>query len=409
MKRKISIVAISFFLLAGQASAFTYVNPDAFKPWYQRWYERFAECDVWVPCYFRERLGAFTQLNSTDRQVDFPTTYNNNLNITMEQGTTTVDSITTLSNLSTVGTITTGVWNGTTIGVLYGGTGTTSPSPFQILLGSTTPGSLDIVNGFGASGQFLTSNGADAKPSWTTSSFDQSIERDFTGDFSAHASTTWNTATEAASSFFGKLFFAGVGTTTLDFSGTAANTASSTFMGTDANGAVSNIPYSYLIKNTNVDTTSSTATTTQITVDIPANHLRGGGVVHIRADVAFDIGVFSSGNDSFTLNLLFGNTLLASTSIPKAGASLSDGVYYGTLEIFLSESGANSQEGWFSGTLRGTGTISATTQQMFAIGAEEVKSASENTTQTQTLRLDTIEGDTDMLFTVRSYFAELIR
>ena len=285
---------------------------------------------------------------------------------------TSHSSITTASALATVGTIITGIWNGTLIDTLYGGTGSTTLSEFSVLLGSTT-NSIGLVNGLGSSGQFLTSNGVSNPPSWQSASVNQTSEYDWTGDNTFTASTTFNTATEAASSFFGKLFFAGAGTTTLDFSSTPANTASSTFMGTDANGAVSNIPYSYLLKNTNVDTTSSTATTTQITVDIPANHLRGGGVVHIRADVAFDIGVVASGSDSFTLNLLFGtgNTLLASTSIPKASASLSDGVYYSTLEIFLSESGANSQEGWFSGTLRGTNTITATSQQMFAIGAEE--------------------------------------
>jgi len=42
--------------------------------------------------------------------------------------TTTLPNLTTLAGLSTVGTITTGTWNGSTIDTAHGGTGTTSPS-----------------------------------------------------------------------------------------------------------------------------------------------------------------------------------------------------------------------------------------------------------------------------------------
>lgn len=61
------------------------------------------------------------------------------------------------SSITTLGTITTGVWNGTTIGAGYGGTGVSSYSTGDLLVasGSTTLSKLSI----GVSGKVLQSNG----------------------------------------------------------------------------------------------------------------------------------------------------------------------------------------------------------------------------------------------------------
>jgi hypothetical protein len=65
-------------------------------------------------------------------------------------GTLVNTSVTTLSSLASIGTITTGTWNGTTVGIAYGGTGqTTAPTAFNALSPMTTLG--DIIYG-GASG-----------------------------------------------------------------------------------------------------------------------------------------------------------------------------------------------------------------------------------------------------------------
>ena len=48
------------------------------------------------------------------------------------------NSVATLSNLSSIGTITTGTWNGNTVGVIYGGTGLTSTTANQLLYSSGT-------------------------------------------------------------------------------------------------------------------------------------------------------------------------------------------------------------------------------------------------------------------------------
>ena len=199
MNLKIKILIISL-LLPLQVFAFTSLSPNLFTPWYIKLGQRVIECTWHIPCYFQKKLGAFTQVNSTDKQVNFPTTYNNNLNITMEVGTTSVASITTLpgltsaSALATIGTITTGVWSGTAITVSKGGTGSTTMGLNQVLLGNGT-NAITNVPGLGTSGQFLTSNGVSLPPTWTTSAIDQSINYTWTGNH------TWNTA----SSTFGFL------------------------------------------------------------------------------------------------------------------------------------------------------------------------------------------------------------
>lgn len=132
-----------------------------------------------------ENLGvSLTTLNGTEQLKDFPTTYNANLNALnngkIEVGTTSVASITTLANLASVGTITSGVWNGTLLTVPFGGTGSSTLSSNQVLLGNGTS-LIKTVAGFGTSGQFLTSNGAGTAPSWQTSSINQNDNYTWTG------------------------------------------------------------------------------------------------------------------------------------------------------------------------------------------------------------------------------------
>lgn len=71
------------------------------------------------------------------------------------------------TNITQLGTITTGVWNGTTILVGNGGTGATSFTAYAVVCGGiTSTGALQNVSGVGSVGQVLTSNGAAALPSW---------------------------------------------------------------------------------------------------------------------------------------------------------------------------------------------------------------------------------------------------
>jgi flagellar biogenesis protein FliO len=62
------------------------------------------------------------------------------------------------SSITTVGTITTGTWNGTAVGVAYGGTGLSSHSYGDLLVGDVAGGLSSLT--VGASGKVLQSNGS---------------------------------------------------------------------------------------------------------------------------------------------------------------------------------------------------------------------------------------------------------
>lgn len=78
-------------------------------------------------------------------------------------GTLVNTAVTTLSSLSSIGTITTGVWNGTTIAVANGGTGATTLAPGGLLYGN---GTSAVAASVGTSGQLLVSGAAGA-PTWS--------------------------------------------------------------------------------------------------------------------------------------------------------------------------------------------------------------------------------------------------
>lgn len=171
-----------------------------------------------------------TTIAGTDTLSSSRTTINNNfsnLNSTkIENSTTSVAAITTLANLSTIGTIASGIWNGTAIGVGYGGTGTTSPTSNQVMLGNGASG-FKVVSGFGSSGQFLTSNGAATAPTWQTSAVDQAANYTWTG---LHTFNTGGIIATASSTFSGVLNTA---TTT-----SSTNVIGKGFGGTGADGAL---------------------------------------------------------------------------------------------------------------------------------------------------------------------------
>lgn len=205
---------------------------------------KYLSLDNWIPG--DRDFGAFSTITSTDNLADFPTTYNANLVKTIEVGTTSVASITTLSGLTTatalasIGTITSGVWNGTAVTAAYGGTGSTTLSSNQVLLGNGT-GIVKTVNGFGTSGQSLVSNGAATAPSWQSVSFDTAANYTNTGlwTFSngliTTASSTLNaTTTIGASSVFGSPLILNA----ISYAFPSVQGASSTVLSTNGSGVL---------------------------------------------------------------------------------------------------------------------------------------------------------------------------
>jgi hypothetical protein len=75
------------------------------------------------------------------------------------------------ASITTLGTITTGTWNATTLGVAYGGTAKTSFTAYApIVGGTTTTGALQSVT-LGASGTLMQSAGAASLPVFTTATY----------------------------------------------------------------------------------------------------------------------------------------------------------------------------------------------------------------------------------------------
>ena len=423
MKTKTNILILFLFLtLATGVSAATFqeIPTDLIS---SRPQTKWEQCHFNIFCYFRENLGAsFTTINSTDKIKDLPTTLNANFALIntgfLDMGTTSVDSITTLSNLATIGTITTGVWNGTTIAVANGGTGSTTLSEFSILLGSST-NAIGQVTGLGTSGQFLTSNGDGTAPSWQSASVNQTLEYDWTGLHDFTATTTFNNATGAASAFFGKLFFAGLGTTTLDFSGTNANSASSTFMGTDSTGAVSHIPYSYLLQtSTSTDpVTVSNASTTLFSVDIPANALRDFSVIKGTAAAAW---LFASDggvtDDALELVLYYGSSPIAYSSTTPDSWTTNNTVTCGATPVackggldFQMIVTGTTQEGSFVFNGIREAFTSATIRAVQLTFSSLDYTASESMTTQKTFSLEAKVANSSNSFTLRNFHIELIR
>lgn len=74
------------------------------------------------------------------------------------------------TNITQVGTIGSGTWNGTPITVPFGGTGNTAFTAYAVICaGTTATGILQNVSGLGTLGQILTSSGPGLLPTWQVS------------------------------------------------------------------------------------------------------------------------------------------------------------------------------------------------------------------------------------------------
>lgn len=83
-------------------------------------------------------------------------------------GTVAYTNVATLSSLSSIGTITTGTWNATDIGLAHGGTNATLTAVNGGIVYSTA--SAMAITSAGTSGQILSSSGAGA-PTWVTPTY----------------------------------------------------------------------------------------------------------------------------------------------------------------------------------------------------------------------------------------------
>ena len=317
-----------------------------------------------------------TTIQGTDTISSSRTTINDNFtnlnNGKIEVGSTSIAAITTLggltsaSALATIGTITSGIWNGTAVTVPYGGTGSTTLSSNQVLLGNGT-GNVSVVSGYGASGQFLTSNGVSTAPTWTTSSIDQA------GTYSWTGSHTWTAAA------------------TVTFNTTTMSTT--TMATTTVTNLRNNHGISYGGKLTTMTTpvtfgSSDTATTTIFTMTLPANALATSSVVHIKLYVSE--GGFNTGTFNVALN--YGGVGKAYISIPFTATTNGDGYFdavlmgkgatdsqYGIISFIGNSNEIGNDTDGTGGVSSGTYSINSTTAQTLSISASYGTSNINNT------------------------------
>lgn len=104
-------------------------------------------------------------------------------------------------NITSVGTISTGVWGATTITVGKGGTGNTTATAYAIIAGGTTATNPFQSLATGSTGQVLQSNGASALPTFSTATYPSTATG--TGTILRANGTNWVATTSTFSDTYG--------------------------------------------------------------------------------------------------------------------------------------------------------------------------------------------------------------
>ena len=245
-----------------------------------------------------DKLGAFTELTSTNLLSNFPATYNANLAKSIEVGTTSIPTITTLAGLTTanaltsatslsaIGTITTGVWTGSVIGDDYGGTGFGTYSTGDILYASGANTLSKLV--IGSAGQSLVVSGG--VPAWSNPAINTAANYTWTGQHIFSATTTIPASSVTNNALV---------LNSIPYRFPPSITASSTVLSTDASGNLSWVDErpKLLLANTATNSfTGTTATTTVFTYTLAANELGAGNQVEIDALCRRSAGAGSTNN-----------------------------------------------------------------------------------------------------------------
>lgn len=122
-----------------------------------------------IPSIAASGVDYLTPTGSAASLTNFPTFNQNTSGSAATVTGASQTAITTLANLVSVGTITTGVWSGTDIAVADGGTGrSTGTTAYSLIATGTTATSAQQTLANGATTEILVGGGASALPVWTT-------------------------------------------------------------------------------------------------------------------------------------------------------------------------------------------------------------------------------------------------
>src|SRR3990167_889424 len=185
MKTKIKL-SFLILLFATQVYAVEITQMPSVKAgFFQHIFSAIKKCKLNVRCYFEPKLGtSVTEISGSTLISAFPTIHNTNVNNLndgkIENASSSIAAITTLSNLTETGVLASSTFRGSAVGIPYGGTGSTTLSSNRVLLGSGA-NSISTVVGFGTPGQTLQSSGSGNAPTWEANTTDENATYHWTG------------------------------------------------------------------------------------------------------------------------------------------------------------------------------------------------------------------------------------
>lgn len=295
------------------------------------------------------RLGAtITNIAGTDTISGSRTTINDNFtnlnNGKIENSTSSVAAITTLANLVTIGTITSGTWTGSTIGVAYGGTGSSTLSSNRVLLGNGT--SAMRVATTGTDGQLLgLTNGV---PTWQSTSVDQTSNYLWTGGhrFAIGATTT---ILVASSTVANPLIL-----NTISYNTPSSQGASSTVLANDGSGGLRWIVPDWVLLGEQILSSANATSTVTIAgshLDLKIIFYTPGVSGEVEPRITFNTD-YAGANTNYASRTFEGYVLLGGGSVVNTaygnlmGAATTVARY---IELKISNNSANNKLGTYTG------------------------------------------------------------
>lgn len=286
------------------------------------------------------------------------------LTATTNSTITTLSGLTTASALASVGTITSGTWNGTTIAIAHGGTGqTTASNAFIALSPLTTAGDIIFENntptparlGIGTTGQVLTV--VAGLPSWQTP---------------ATTGTVTSVSVVSANGFAGT-----VATATTTPAITLSTTVTGILFGNGtsvATAVAGNFPT--LNQNTtgtaaNITATSNSTLTTLSALSLPTSQL--SGTISLTTQVSGVLPIANGGTNNGTLPVTAGGSIYTDgTALQNTGAGTSGQVLTSngaSAPTWQNNSASIGSLTTYTPTTAGFGTITGATFSYVTIGS----------------------------------------
>jgi hypothetical protein len=219
----------------------------------------------------------------------------------------------------------------------------------------------------------------------------------FGGEISFAASTTQSATTSIAAATTTPISL-----NSIDYGFPGSDGATSSALQTDGNGALSWIPSSrLLVAEATTTAVTSSASTTLFATTIGANDLGNFGVIKGTAALTYGEN-HADADDSITFNLLYGNQLIASSSITTAPFAGGDG----HLDFYMINDGTDQIGSFVSVAASLLGDFEE--KNRITIGSKSFTVQVDETAE-QLFSLDATTGGANGTVTMKSIYIELIR